>query len=48
MIVKGGKILPRTPTPPKQEKNYRYLAYEALNRPGPEDYYQETINRLQK
>lgn len=48
MILKGGKLVPRTPTPPNKEKNYCYLPYEPLNRPGPEDYYQETINRLQK
>ena len=47
-IVRRGKLLPRLATPPNEEKNYQYVPYEPLNRPGPDDYFRQTINRLQQ
>ena len=48
MIIKGGKLLPRPTTPTNEKKNYRYIPYDPLNRPGPDDYFRETITRLQQ
>jgi hypothetical protein len=46
-VVENGKLVPRSTTP-KQRKNYRYVHYDPINNPGPEDYFRETISRLQK
>lgn len=46
-IVQNGKLVPR-PNTPEQKKNYRYIHYDPLNNPAPEDYFRETISRLQK
>lgn len=46
-VVQNGKLVPRSTTP-EQKKNYRYISYDPLNNPGPEDYFRETISRLQK
>lgn len=47
-VVKDGKIVPRPTTPPNTKKNYRYLPFDPMNRPGPDDYFRETIARLQQ
>lgn len=39
--------MPRSTTP-KQNKNYRYIHFDSYNNPTPEDYFRETIYRLQK
>lgn len=46
-IVQNGKLVPR-PNTPDHKKNYRYIHYDPLNNPAPEDYFRETISRLQK
>jgi hypothetical protein len=46
-IVQNGKLVPR-PTTPEQKKNYRYIPYDPMNNPTPDDYFRETISRLQK
>jgi uncharacterized protein YdcH (DUF465 family) len=46
-IVQNGKLVPRSTTPEKK-KNYRYVPYDPLNNPTPDDYFRETISRLQK
>lgn len=46
-IVQNGKLVPR-PTTPEQKKNYRYIPYDPVNNPTPDDYFRETISRLQK
>lgn len=45
--VKNGKLIPRSSTP-TQSKNYRYIPFDPVNKPNPEDYYKETISRLNK
>ena len=46
-VVQNGKLVAR-PTTPEQKKNYRYIPFEPVNNPAPEDYFRETISRLQK
>lgn len=46
-VIKDGKLVPRNTTP-EQKKNYKYIPYDPLNNPTPEDYFRETIFRLQK
>ena len=46
-IIQNGKLVPR-PNTPEKKKNYRYIAYDPVNNPVPEDYFRETITRLQK
>lgn len=47
-IIENGKLVPRPRTPEQKKKNYRYIPYDPLNNPGPQDYFRETISRLQK
>lgn len=46
-VVQGGKLVPR-PSTPEQKKNYRYIPYDPISNPTPDDYFRETITRLQK
>lgn len=46
-IVQNGRLVPR-PSTPEHKKNYRYVHFDPLNNPAPEDYFRETISRLQK
>ena len=46
-IIQNGKLVPR-PNTPEKKKNYRYIHYDPFTNPEPEDYYRETISRLQK
>jgi hypothetical protein len=46
-IILNGKLVPR-PNTPEKKKNYRYIPYDPVNNPVPEDYFRETISRLQK
>ena len=47
-VAKGGRLFPRPTTPPNGKKNYRYIPFDPINRPGPDDYFRETISRLQQ
>jgi hypothetical protein len=46
-VIQNGKLVPRATTP-EQKKNYRYIPFDPLTNPAPEDYFRETISRLQK
>lgn len=46
-VIENGKLVPR-PTTPETRKNYRYIHYDPLTNPTPQDYFRETISRLQK
>jgi hypothetical protein len=46
-IIQNGKLVPR-PNTPEKKNNYRYIPYDPVNNPVPEDYFRETISRLQK
>jgi hypothetical protein len=38
-VVENGKLVPRPTTPEQKKKNYRYIPYDPLNNPAPEDYF---------
>jgi len=46
-VVQNGKLIPKQPQQ-EEKKNYRYVPYDPANNPQPEDYFRETITRLQK
>lgn len=37
-VVQGGKLVPR-PSTPEQKKNYRYIPYDPISNPTPDDYF---------
>ena len=37
-IVRDGKIIPKSDAPPTS-RNYRYVPFDPVNRPGPDDYF---------
>lgn len=46
-VVRNGKLMAR-PTTPEHRKNYKYVPFDSLNNPSPDDYYRETISQLQQ
>lgn len=46
-VVRNGRLMAR-PTTPEQRKNYKYIPFDSLNNPNPEDYYRATIAQLQQ
>lgn len=46
-VIQNGKLVPR-PSGGDSQANYRYVPYDPVNNPMPEDYFRETISKLQK
>lgn len=46
-VVQNGKLVPKE-TQQEEKKSYRYVPYDSANNPQPQDYFRETITKLNK